>query len=565
MLSQTVLPISFKQLPKTEQHVHIEATAYRDLLETMAQRNGLGEIFKEVEPVLHQFTAKNFLEFLTAYDLMSLFINTPQDVEELVLTYLRRCKSEGLTHVAMTCSYDHTKVERTLFVSPFKKPEEYTQVEQIADKVRTTLSTKSKHLNNLTYPEYIDAVASAIEKAGKEGISAEIIMVILRHDPIEKAEELLDCIKNYRHPYVTTIGLAGDEVNNPAHKFAQTMKRAREMGLHIAPHICELAPPKFLDDTLSTLGPLCRVGHAITAFQSPKTIERLVRLSNPAKFFLALLAQSPNPSIRAQQLLVQLDEEGVLNTDADEDALKKQLELICVDDTQRECLNYLFQPLVVELSPTSNLLLIDNINALSEHPIKEFINAGIRFSINSDDPVFWGDRVQGLTTQKGDFEPSPNGCSVGSEWNKVQRLYKLSDEQMLKIYRDSVISMTCPNIVKAKLLKHADLYQVYHRLKTSLTMDKTVKELLEKYEDNPSEFNATLVVQRVDELDKALNGFHGHLELARKFIQCHKSYSETVMWSEAAYAQMIMHFKLNQITLEKKEKNQTHTSVGLNI
>ncbi len=523
--SQKPLPISFGKFPKTEQHVHIEATTSLELLEKMAKRNELLDIFEELKPILYQFSAKNFLEFLTAYDLISLFINTPEDVTEMVLDYLRRCKNEGLTHVALTCSYDHTKAERDIFIDFAKTPADYSEVEKAADSVRRKLKARAKPAN-LTYEQYVDAVSTAIEQGLVEGISAEIIMVILRHNPIEQAQELLDHIQRHPNPHVTTIGLAGDEVNNPAAKFSTCFARARtELGLKIAPHVCELAPPKFLHDALTEMGPLCRVGHAITAPKDVEAMQRLFNLSNPATYFLRQQGLAQN----TRALLEQLSRNGILENDVDEANLKSQLEQQFQDKTSRECLEYLFQPLCVELSLTSNLLLIENINALAHHPIMEFIRAGIRISINSDDPKFWNNRVQNADFPTEDFRPSALGCSVGQEWEKVKRLYQLDDAQMLKIYRDSVVSMGCHKLLKIRLLKYADLYEAFHEVRAKLSsyQNDNINSHIASYQLSPTQANAQALLNVVKALCSELP-FVAEVKLAEILVAKHDAFAASM-------------------------------------
>ncbi len=525
-LHQQPLPISFDQIPKTEQHVHIEATTSLELLAIMAERNGLLDIFQEIRPFLYQFNAKNFLEFLTSYDLVSLFINTPKDVKDMIVDYLRRCKEEGLTHVAMTCSYDHTKEEREIFIDFNKQQGDYTELENVAERVRQRLKGREK-APNLTYQQYVDAVASAIDQGMMEGISAEVIMVILRHNPIEKAQELIKEMADYPHPYVTTLGLAGDEVNNPASKFTHTFATARtDLGLKIAPHVCELAPPQYLHDALTQMGPLCRVGHAITAPTDQSAMQRLFNLSNPATYFLS----KPGLPENTRLLLQRLQENGILENDVDEANLKAQLvQLQFQDEASKECLAYLFQPLCVELSPTSNLLLIEKMDSLADHPLPTFISAGIRISINSDDPKFWSDRVKGANFDHKHFNHPPQGSSVGQEWDKVQRLYGLTDAQMLKIYRDSVVSMGCHKLLKIRLLKHADLYEAFHALKEQLAIHQngSLNHFLETYQKIPSALNAQALLGGIRAITEEI-GLQREVQLAQNLVSKHAEFAKAI-------------------------------------
>ncbi len=200
------------------------------------------------------------------------------------------------------------------------------------------------------------------------------------------------------------------------------------------------------------------------------------------------------------------------------------------DPISKECLLYLFQPLCIELSLTSNLLLIGNINSLEDHPLRAFLKARIPFTLNSDDPKFWGDRVKGAEGfAVEDFKPSPVGCSVGQEWEKVQRLYQLTDAQMMKIYRDSVISMGCHKLLKIRLLKYADLYEVYHQLKDKIIYhgNYNTRLIFEAYEKQPTAENAQAIVNEVKSIND-LSNFNDEVRLAGAFIGKHDAFAKAV-------------------------------------
>lgn len=122
----------------------------------------------------------------------------------------------------------------------------------------------------------------------------------------------------------------------------------------------------------------------------------------------------------------------------------------------------------LELCPSSNVSL-GLFGSLAEHPLKQFLDQGILFSINSDDPTFFG-------------------SSLGQEYAKVQAQWQLTDEQMLKIAANSIQASFAEATLKDFLLAQVALYEQYHKLKKMLEPFKQTRlyqELL-RYEDNPS-------------------------------------------------------------------------------
>lgn len=507
-LSHT-LPISFKQKPKTEQHVHIEGTVDRQLLKQFAQRNHLQAIYNMLEPFLYQFTVKDFLQFLTAYDLVCIFINTEIDIEDMIYNYLRRSHHAGVAHVDITCSYDHAQAQRKIFSLP-KAEELKTDFDKMVDTANNML-TELPPRSNLSFKKYIDAVSKGITRARKDfGINANITLVLLRHEPVEKALKLLDLIQAYPHPDITAIGMAGDEEHNPASQFHDCFIRAKKMGLFVTSHVGEHSAPSFITTDLDTLA-LQRIGHGTTAVKSPEVMAKLWRLGNPVQYFKKLHNERKLfLNEMTLSLLEVLEKRGVLNKELDEALLKIELNLASemaqeendIDVAEfNQTLQYLFQPLAIEVCPTSNLLLLPDINDLrQDHPLPQFIKAGIPVSINSDDPLFWSNRVKGAHFSAADFTPSEYGCDVGPEWDKVQSLFSLTDEQMHKIYKDSVKSMFCSREDKLMLLARGELYYAFKATEHAVFVAKNQNLIgrLKAYEVAPSNETLTNFLREVE-------------------------------------------------------------------
>lgn len=497
-LSQT-LPISFNQKPKTEQHVHVEGTVDRRLVKQLAERNNLQALYTMLEPFLYQFEVKNFLQFLTAYDLVSIFINTEKDIEDMIYDYLRRSHHAGVAHVDITCSYDHAQAQRQIFSLP-KPDHTKTDFDRIVDQANQMLAQLPARAN-LSFKQYIDAVSKGIIRARNDfGINSNITLVLLRHEPVEKALKLLDLIQGYPHPDITAIGMAGDEEHNPASKFHDCFVRAKKMGLYVTSHVGEHTDPSFITNDLDTLG-LQRIGHGTTAVQSVSVMAKLWRLGNPVQYFRKLHAERKIVlSDTTLSLLESLEKRSVLANEMDEQLLIKDLtaaleasqeeNVNAVDKNEfNQTLQYLFQPLCLEVCPTSNLLLLPAINDLRrDHPLLQFIAAEIPVSINSDDPLFWSERIKDAHFSADDFVASEYGCEVGPEWDKVQRIFGLTDNQMHKIYKDSVKSMFCSRDEKRMLLARGELYYAFKETQSAVVAsgNQTLSDALKAYEAAPS-------------------------------------------------------------------------------
>ncbi len=274
------------------------------------------------------------------------------------------------------------------------------------------------------------------------------------------------------------------------------------MGLHVTSHVGEHTDPSFITADLDTLG-LQRIGHGTTAIKSPEVMAKLWRLGNPVRYFKKLHDERKiflnNTGL---SLLEALDKRGVFAKESDEILLKIDLNLAS-ESAQEEndidvaefnqTLQYLFQPLTLEVCPTSNLFLLPEINDLRrDHPLPKFIEAGLPISINSDDPLFWCERVTGANFLPSDYTASEYGCDVGPEWDKVQSLFGLTDEQMHKIYKDSVKSMFCSREDKLMLLARGELYYAFKATEAAVVSAKNQNLLgtLKAYELAPS--NETL-------------------------------------------------------------------------
>ncbi|WP_197517447.1 adenosine deaminase [Microbacterium karelineae] len=83
----------------------------------------------------------------------------------------------------------------------------------------------------------------------------------------------------------------------------------------------------------------------------------------------------------------------------------------------------------LDICPTSNLVLVDSITDLRAHPIRDLLAAGVRCSINADDPILFG---PGLL----------------EEYETCRRVVGLTDEQLAQCAWTSIETTLAPEPVK---------------------------------------------------------------------------------------------------------------------
>src|ERR1700744_2816580 len=96
-------------LPKAELHVHLEGTATPELVQRLADRNGM----PLPERLLNEhgrFHYGDFLDFLRTYDMAASVIRTAEDYRDITYEYLRDCAAEGAIYVELTASPDHARL-----------------------------------------------------------------------------------------------------------------------------------------------------------------------------------------------------------------------------------------------------------------------------------------------------------------------------------------------------------------------------------------------------------------------------------------------------------------------
>jgi adenosine deaminase len=278
-------------LAKAELHVHLEGTAPPELVQRIADRNGL----PLPEGMLEgdgRFRYTDFLDFLRTYDLAASVIRTGEDYRDITYEYLCACAQGGAIYVELTASPDHAA------------------------------------LVGLSDEEHIDGIARGIDEARRDtGIEGRILISAVRNFGVDQAMRVAHYAASLPHPYVVGFSMAGDEANFPAGDFAEVFAVAAEGGLGCTIHAGEWAGPDSVRAALEL--PVTRISHGVRAIEDPALVDELAA-----------------------------------------------------------------RALVLECCPTSNVVL-GIYPSYAEHPLVPLRDAGVRVTLGSDDPPYFGATIAG--------------------------------------------------------------------------------------------------------------------------------------------------------------------------
>jgi adenosine deaminase len=303
------LPSFIARMPKVELHLHLEgAVRPETLLELSQNKSGLRQKVEEwiAARRAQRFRYGNFREFLSAFKLVTLLIETPQDYALATTRLIEWLAGQKVR---------------------------YAEVIFAAGVV-------------LWKKQPVDACFEAVAAAAKEaeartGVRVKWIFDAIRHFETDHAREVLRWAGRYRSRGVVGFGIGGDEAGGPAKLFADIFQEARDLGLHGVAHAGEACGPESIRDAVELLGAE-RIGHGLTALGDANVMallrERRIPVevcpsSNVSTGLIARFEDHPLPKFLEAGLVVTLnsDDPAMFGTSLQEEFLEaaRCFELSC--------------------------------------------------------------------------------------------------------------------------------------------------------------------------------------------------------------------------------------------
>jgi len=224
----------------------------------------------------------DFASFLEAYDLVTAVVRSAADLEEVAVSYLKRCSDVGAIYVEF-------------MLSP-------------PDLVRT----------GIPFTDQLKALEAAADQAIERwGVHSRLIATAVRHLGPQAAEEAARMVSSVQSDLLVGFGLTGDEHQYEVREFAEAFRIARGEGLKATAHAGEHRPAATIIEAIETLD-LSRVGHGVRAAECPDVMRQLADARMPLEVCLSSnLALGLYPSM-AKHPIAELANAGcviVLGTD----------------------------------------------------------------------------------------------------------------------------------------------------------------------------------------------------------------------------------------------------------
>ncbi|MGO4689179.1 adenosine deaminase [Glaciibacter sp. 2TAF33] len=236
--AETLASLREQPLPFCELHVHVEGTLQPAAIFDLAERNQLTLPYRDVNDLARRYEFTDLQSFLDLYyDNLSVLIEE-RDYYDLALRYLTRAHAAGVRHVE-------------LFVDP-----------------------QAHNMRGVPTGSVLGGVSKAITQATElYGLTAEIIVCVLRDQPVAAAHRMLESVLASGIP-LTGIGLDSAEIGNPPALFKKVFEEAHSHGLRRVAHAGEEGPAEYIWQALDDLGAE-RIDHGIRCLEDDALVTRL--------------------------------------------------------------------------------------------------------------------------------------------------------------------------------------------------------------------------------------------------------------------------------------------------
>lgn len=230
--------VNIRKLPKVELHVHLESCFPEETAKYLAKKNRCF-LPEYVFDSNGKYNCSDFMEFLKNSDLVARAIQRPEDYELITYEYLKESAGQSVIYTELMVCPDYA------FIA------------------------------GITYKEMIEGIAKGINRAEKFGIISRIILLVIRHFGPETATSLLKKCKEYEHPYVVGVTLAGDETKYNVSDFAHVFKEFYKQSIKCTPHAGEISGPESVEEVLKHY-PVFRIGHGVRSIEDTKLIKSII-------------------------------------------------------------------------------------------------------------------------------------------------------------------------------------------------------------------------------------------------------------------------------------------------
>ena len=237
---------AFRELPKAELHLHLEAAISKKTIRRFYLRRYPGLSEEEADAEIDKIFAYSDLDgFIQAYLAVQDLYESEDDLEDVFSDLKDYLVRNGIVYAEVFAA-------PSAFV---KKGFDFSKMVELYR--RNILKIKSE-----------------------TGIVVRILIDVSRTFGMENAEKNLQLLLAYRIPEIIGIGLGGSEQKGPAKLFGEVFDKARENKFVTVAHAGEDAGPESVRDTVEILH-AARIGHGISSIEDEELMQTLAQQKIP--------------------------------------------------------------------------------------------------------------------------------------------------------------------------------------------------------------------------------------------------------------------------------------------
>ena len=230
-----------ERMPKAELHVHLEGSVHPATLLDLGRKHGVALPFRDVAGARDWFRFRDFPHFVEVYIAICNVLLDPEDYER------------ALWELALDARRQNTRYLEVTFAPA------------------SPLNPRTRAVPDVV----LRGLRAARRRARVElGVDVQFILDPVRGRPREDVWALACWCADNLGDGLIGLGLGGNEVGNPATRYAEAFAWARDAGARLTLHAGETVGPESVRDALAVGAE--RIGHGVRAVEDSALVAELV-------------------------------------------------------------------------------------------------------------------------------------------------------------------------------------------------------------------------------------------------------------------------------------------------
>jgi adenosine deaminase len=233
-----------RNLPKIDLHRHLEGSLRLETVVELAQEHGVelpSYDIEQLRPLVQvTYDPPDFSRYLDKFHFLRRIYSDQQAIERVAYEAVADAAADNVRYLELRFS-----------------------------------PSAQAAVQGFSFADTTDWVIAGVERAQRDfDIVVRLIIALVRHDPLEWAEEITEIAIARQNDGVVGLDLAGQAEKYPAAPFSRFFKRAKAAGLHVTIHAGETTGPGTVAEAVTVLGAQ-RIGHGIRAVEDSSVCQLL--------------------------------------------------------------------------------------------------------------------------------------------------------------------------------------------------------------------------------------------------------------------------------------------------